>query len=50
MKDQMLQLIEKRIEKAKREHYIDNWLDRNEYISVTAELIALKYEIEMMEI
>lgn len=48
MKDQMLQLIEKRIEKAKREHYEEKWLDQNEYISVTAELMAIKYEIQMM--
>lgn len=48
MKKQMKELIEKRIAKAKREHHEDKWLDRNEYIAVTAELMAIKYEIDMM--
>ena len=49
MKKEMLKLIENRIEKAKREHYNEKWLDRNEYISVSAELMAIKYEIQLME-
>ena len=49
MKKEMLKLIERRIEKAKRDHYKDKWLDRNEYISVCAELMAIRYEIQLME-
>jgi len=49
MKKEMLKLINKRMKKARRDHYELKWLDRNEYINVHAELIAIKYEIEMME-
>ena len=49
MKKEMLKLIEKRVEKAKRDHHELKWLDRNEYINVCAELMAIKYEIELME-
>lgn len=47
MKKQMKELIEKRIEKAKKDRN-EGSLDRNEYISVTAELMAIKYEIDLM--
>ena len=49
MKKEMLKLINKRMKKARRDHYELKWLDRNEYINVHAELMAIKYEIEMME-
>jgi len=49
MKYEMLKLINKRLIKARRDHHELKWLDRNEYINVHAELMAIKYEIELME-
>ena len=49
MKKEMLELINKRIDKAHRDHYKLKWLDRNEYLTVTAELMAIKYAIEDIE-
>ena len=48
-KQEILNLIDSRIEKARVEHYEDKWLDRNEYITVKAELMAIKYHVENME-
>ena len=42
------ELIEKRIENAKKNHEA-GWLDRNEYVSVRAELMKIREEIYFME-
>jgi len=49
MRNEMLKLINKRMKKARRDHYELKWLDRNEFINVHAELMAILYEIEQME-
>lgn len=48
-KQEILDFIENRIEKARVEHHEEKWLDRNEYISVKAELMAIKYHVSQME-
>lgn len=49
MKDKMLRMIEKRIKAAKYERHVERSLDRDEYRTLMAELLAIRYEIEMME-
>ena len=49
MKKKMEALIVKRLRKARRDHHELKWLDRNEFINVHAELMAILYEIEQME-
>jgi hypothetical protein len=49
MKKKMEALIVKRLKKARRDHHELKWLDRNEFINVHAELMAILYEIEQME-
>ena len=48
-KQEILELIDNRLEKARVEHHEDKWLDRNEYIAISAELMAIKYHVKNME-
>ena len=49
MKDKMLRMIEKRIDAAKYERNVERSLETEEYRTLMAELIAIKYEIQLME-
>jgi len=49
MKDKMLMMIEKRMEAAKYERHTERSLEADEYRTLMAELLAIRYEIQLME-